>query len=253
MQVQYIGTAYCGWQKQNNSISVQQLLENALEKITGETIVIHGAGRTDAGVHALDQRALFATTSRIPSEKFAHAINSMLPQDIRVQYTEDCPPEWHPRFTPHKKTYQYVIETARVISPFWQPYAWHRFGVLNTEKLKKTATMILGEHNFLGFSAAGSSIKNFRRCISKSSWRQEETRLIYEIEGNGFLYHMVRLLVGTYMEIALDKRSLSDITAILENPSIYKAEWTAPAQGLCLYKIVYEDSPTILDNPPKIV
>ena len=253
MQVQYIGTAYCGWQKQKNSLSIQQVLEEAFEKITGETIVLHGAGRTDAGVHAFDQRAMFQTLTNIPSEKIANALNSLLPPDIRVQYTEESPEGWHPRFTPHKKTYRYTIETAPVISPFYYPYAWHRFGTLDSEKLNQGASLVLGEHDFLGFSAVGSTVKNFRRCLTKSSWKQEDTRLIYEVEGNGFLYHMVRLLVGTFMEIALGRRNLADVTAILENPGLYRAEWTAPARGLCLYKIVYEDSSTILDNLPKIV
>lgn len=253
MQVQYIGTTFCGWQKQKNSISIQQLLEEALQRITGETIVIHGAGRTDAGVHALDQRASFVTASKIPVEKFAHAMNSMLPQEIRVQYTEESPPDWHPRFTAHRKTYRYIIETARIVSPFWQPYVWHRFGVPEVEELHKSADLILGEHDFTGFCASGSSVKNHIRCITKSSWSQEDTRLIYEIEGNGFLYHMVRLLVGIYMEIALKKKSPEDLLKILHEPSLYRAEWLAPAQGLCLYKIVYEDSTTILDNLPKVV
>lgn len=253
MQVQYKGTAYCGWQKQKNSLSIQQVLEDTVKTITGETIVLHGAGRTDAGVHALDQRAMFQTATNIPSEKIANALNSLLPPDIRVQYTEECPEGWHPRFTPHKKTYRYTIETAPVISPFHYPYAWHRFGALDVEKLHQGARLVLGKHDFQGFSATGSSVKNYRRCLTKSSWWQEDTRLVYEVEGNGFLYHMVRLLVGTFMEIALEKRNLTDLTAILENSSQYRAEWTAPAWGLCLYKIVYEDSSTILDNPSKIV
>lgn len=253
MQVQYIGTSYCGWQRQKNSISIQQLLEEALKQITGEAIVIHGAGRTDAGVHALDQRASFLTLSKIPVEKFAYAMNSMLPPDVRVQYTEESPPGWHPRFTPHKKTYRYMIETARVVSPFCHPYVWHRFGEVNFDKLQESAKLILGEHDFQGFCASGSSVKNYQRCITKSSWSQEGTRLIYEIEGNGFLYHMVRLLVGIFMEIALMKKEPEDLLRILQQPSLYRAEWLSPAQGLCLYKIVYEDSSTILDNLPKVV
>lgn len=253
LRLQYIGTQYSGWQRQKNSTSIQQLLENAVLRITGEDAVVHGAGRTDAGVHAFDQHAMFRTSSNLTIERFATALNSQLPPDIRIFSALEENPTWHPRFTKHLKTYRYIIDTDTIVSPFWRPYVWQLPLKPNLLLLNQLAEHIIGEHDFRAFCSSNSSVKNHNRVIEQSVWTQEGTRLIYMVKGNGFLYHMVRLLVGSYVEVLLNKKSEQEFLLLLNQPDQNKATLTAPSQGLCLYKIVYEDSSISLDNSYKDV
>ncbi len=247
LNIQYDGSRYHGWQRQPNVLTIQQLIEEAITQLSGESVILNGAGRTDAGVHAMDQWAQFKTESRIPPEKWYPALNSILPGDIRIMHSEMCEPLWHARFVPHQKTYRYTIETAQVVSPFRQAYVWHRRGDLPFVRLQAAAELVLGEHDFSAFCAAHSEVKNKVRRIAASEWRQEETRLIYSITGNGFLYNMVRLLVGFMVEIASGKRELQQMQSFLTAACQSKASFTVPPQGLCLYEIVYEEMPALLD------
>ena len=247
LNIQYEGSRYHGWQRQPNDMTIQQLIEEAITQLSGESTTVCGAGRTDAGVHALNQWANFKTESRIPPEKWYMALNSILPKDIRIMSSEQCEPAWHARFVPHQKTYRYSIETAQVASPFQQAYVWHRYGDLQFASLQAAADLVVGEHDFSAFCAAHSEVKNKVRRVAVSEWQQEETRLIYTITGNGFFYHMVRLLVGFMVEIGSGKREINQMQIYLAKASQSKATFTAPPQGLCLYEIVYEEMPALLD------
>ncbi|MCE5196741.1 MAG: tRNA pseudouridine(38-40) synthase TruA [Negativicutes bacterium] len=247
LNIQYDGSRYHGWQRQANSLTIQQLIEEAITRLSGESVSLCGAGRTDAGVHALNQWANFKTESSIPAEKWSLALNHILPSDIRIMHSEECQPLWHARFVPHQKTYRYTIETAPVASPFRQAYVWHRRGDLQFASLQAAAALVLGEHDFSAFCASHSEVKNKVRRVAVSQWRQEDTRLIYSITGNGFLYNMVRLLVGFMVEIASGKREVQQMQSFLSDACHCKAGFTVPPQGLCLYEIVYEEMPVLLD------
>ena len=243
LQIQYIGSFYSGWQRQQNSQSVQQTIEEALFKLTGDRLVLHAAGRTDAGVHALDQRAIFDTDSKIPVERFKYALNAYLPDDIRIVRSQEVEADWHPRFNKHLKVYRYTVDTAKIVRPFDFPYVWPFKGQLDLTELQILSESIIGTKDFTNFCASGSSVKNKTRTITSSSWKQEGSKYIFEIVGNGFLYHMVRLLVGTQMQVMRKRLTYEDFLKMLNNPlQGPKANLLAPAKGLCLYRIIYEDT-----------
>lgn len=242
LRIQYIGSAYSGWQKQINSTTIQQTIEEAIHELTGEDVILHGAGRTDAGVHALDQYALFLTGSHIPAEGFKFALNSKLPQDIRIMESSLVLNDWHPRFSAHFTSYRYTIETAPIVSPFHAPYVWPLRFVPELNKLNELADKIIGYRDFSCFCSTGSKVENKSRNIVAAFWRQEDTRFYFTIKGNGFLYHMVRLLVGTQIELITGKLTEKEFEGMLNNPfQASPATFCAPARGLCLYQILYED------------
>ncbi len=235
--ISYDGTNYCGFQRQNNVETIQNTVETVLKNITHENIVISGCGRTDAGVHALEYLLTFKTNSSIPVEKFPFAMNSLLPSDIRINKSFECKDEFDGRFSVLKKTYMYLIDNNQIASPFLSKYSWHYRYSLDIEKMKKAAEYLLGEHDFISFMAAGGQVKTTIRTIYSIEITKENGIIKITICGNGFLYNMVRIIVGTLVYVAGGKMLPEDIKSILESKDRTKAGITAPPQGLFMKSV----------------
>lgn len=242
--VQYEGTNYVGWQVQPNGIAVQQMLELALKQLVDEDIRVHGSGRTDSGVHAYAQVAHFDTNAKMPAGKFAIAMNTRLPRDIRVLYSEECSNDFHARFSAKRKQYRYCISLSTHAEVFSRLTCLHIHKGLDVELMNRAAELCLGEHDFGGFMSAGTNIENTTRCIYLSKWTLDGSRLYYDVEGNGFLYNMVRILVGTMLAIGAHERPLEDMQRALSSADRSAAGATAPAHGLMLMRVVYPDFDT---------
>ncbi len=237
--IEYDGSAYCGWQRQINGISIQQKLEEALESIVGEKTTVIGAGRTDAGVHALRQSANFFTKVQIPAEKFPFALNSALPQDIRVVCAIERNGDFHSRFRAKRKTYLYRIYNRRVASPFYLNRAYHYAAEINLAAMQQGSKSLMGVHDFTAMSAAGSQTKSFEREIYDLTVQKTGDVIDMEVTGNGFLYNMVRILAGTLFYCGIGKITPEDIPSILKKKDRTLAGPTLPAEGLYLKEIFY--------------
>ena len=242
--ISYDGTNYVGWQVQPNGVSVQALLEKALFELTGEQIRIGGSGRTDSGVHAKAQVAHFDAEARMAADKFAIALNTHLPPDIRVPYSEECDPTFHARFSAKRKTYTYTVQLGTHADVFHRTTSLHVHYMPDIDAMQKAANSVIGTHDFNAFKCADSSMENTVRTIYRSDWNRNGNLLTYTVEGNGFLYNMVRILVGTMLEIGSGKRSYSDMEKAIESGKRTDAGATAPAHGLCLCRVIYPDFDT---------
>lgn len=240
--VEYDGTNYAGWQRQTNALAVQQVIEEKLEKLTREHIVITGSSRTDAGVHALGQSVHFDTESRIPGDKFAFALNTMLPRDIRIRLSEDISPEFHARFSTKGKRYRYLMYDAPHAGALNRNTHAHIIYPLNVDLMDKAAKTLIGTHDFGAFAASGSIVKDTVRTI----WRADVTRSGHDIEliveGNGFLYNMVRIIAGTLIGIGTEKVAPDAFTRAIETGDRLDLGITAPAHGLTLMEVFYDDA-----------
>jgi len=238
--LEYDGTNYAGWQRQKNALTVQQVVEEALYKLTGEKITVVGAGRTDSGVHARGQVANFFTASRIPAERFCYALNSALPYDIRALESQEVSHEFHARYWAKAKRYRYSICVRPHAPAIARNYYYHVPDVLDVDAMNAAAQYIIGTHDFKAFQSAGSSVRNTVRTVYQARWIWEPPfYLHFEIKGNGFLYNMVRILVGTFIEIGRHRMPESDMKRILESRDRDEAGPTAPAHGLCLEEVYY--------------
>jgi tRNA pseudouridine38-40 synthase len=238
--VQYDGSDFVGWQRQGKGVSVQGLIEEALAKIDGAPVTLHGAGRTDAGVHAVGQVASARVTSPIEDWQLVRALNANLPAAIRVTELTTVPDSFHARFSATAKTYEYRIWNGRTVPPFIRQYAWHIIEPLNLALMQEASRAIPGEHDFAAFRSARSMNHTTVREITGVSWRQgDEQTLVFEIGGKGFLRYMVRSLVGTVVEIGRGQRPVGDIARLLAAPDRSQAGRTAPARGLFLMKVEY--------------
>ena len=238
--VQYDGSDYVGWQRQGKGTSVQGLIEEALERIDGAPVTLHGAGRTDAGVHAIGQVASARVTSPIEDWQLVRALNAHLPNAIRVTELTTVPDEFHARFSATAKTYEYRIWNGRTVPPFIRHYAWHLIEPLNMELMQQASTAIPGEHDFAAFRSARSLNHTTVRAITTAFWRNDgDHALVFEIGGKGFLRYMVRSLVGTVVEVGRGQRPVEDIARLLATPDRSQAGRTAPARGLFLMKVEY--------------
>lgn len=242
--VSYDGTDYVGWQVQPNGVSVQEMLEKALNELTGETIRVEGSGRTDSGVHAMAQVAHFDTEARMTADKFAIAMNMHLPEDIRVLYSEACDPTFHARFSAKNKQYRYTVQLGQHSDVFARKTSLHLHYVPDVATMQKAASCVIGTHDFAAFKCSGSTMERTVRTITKSEWTQSGRFLTYTVEGNGFLYNMVRILVGTMLEIGSGKRPVSDMSLAIDGLDRSLSGATAPAHGLCLTRVVYPDFDT---------
>src|SRR6266487_3346499 len=241
--IAYDGTDFCGWQVQPDAPSIQGTLASAIGRITGEKVLPQGSGRTDAGVHALAQVATFATESVIPAANLQIALNDVLPASIRVLETTEVAAEFHARKSARAKTYRYRIYRGDVCPPFLARYVWHYPYPLDEDAMKAAAALVLGEHDFTSFAAVDperdtAEVNNARRIFC-SQWRREGVELIYEIRGNGFLHHMVRNLVGTFILIGKGSLKATDVPRILKAGDRSAAGATAPASGLYLVSVEY--------------
>lgn len=246
--VEYDGTHYAGWQRQINAMSVQQKLEEALSRLTKTPVTVTGASRTDAGVHALGQTVHFDTTSRIPAEKFSYALNTMLPYDIRVRASMDAAPDFHARFQAKSKIYRYLIHNAPHASAVWRNHRAHVMYDLDVEKMNREVQSVIGTHDFAPFAASGSVVKDTVRTIYNARVVRHGEQVMLLVHGNGFLYNMVRILAGTLISVGTGKLEEGAIARALSSLSRLDLGVTAPAHGLTLMRIFYDedaDSPEI--------
>ncbi|MBO7385137.1 MAG: tRNA pseudouridine(38-40) synthase TruA [Clostridia bacterium] len=240
--LEYDGTNYSGWQRQENAVSVQQRLEESLRRLTGESLLtVTGASRTDAGVHALGQHAHFDTDSRIPGDKFSFALNTMLPDDIRVVSSEDADPSFHARFSAAGKEYRYLFYSARHASALYRNLCWHVIYPLDADKMSREAQSIIGTHDFASFAASGSVVKDTHRTIDSVSVTQRPPFIELRVHGNGFLYNMVRILAGTLAGVGSGKLPEGAIQRALEHTDRLMLGVTAPPQGLTLMRVDYSE------------
>lgn len=237
LTIEYIGTNFYGWQKQERFNTVQASIEDAIKKITGKESELIASGRTDAGVHALGQVANFYTDTSIPPERLKHALNSNLCDDIRIIESISVDDTFHSRFEAKKKTYLYRIQTGEVRRAFEKNRSYFVRGDLDIECMKKQAIFILGKHDFSAFKSEGSSVKKFVRTIYDIELKQYGDVIEMEITGSGFLYNMVRIIAGTLIEAG--KGRDINVKKILESKSREFAGPTAPAMGLYLKKVIY--------------
>lgn len=243
--VEYDGTEYVGWQLQANGSSVQGMLEKELSALTHENVRVHGSGRTDSGVHALAQVVHFDTDCRIPAEKIPYALNVNLPDDIRVKYGDEPQrQDFHARFDVRRKHYRYTVYRAKHASAFSSKYALHNYRELDVEKMQRAASHILGEHDFAAFKSEGVELRSTVRTMYHSGWTLDGDYLYYDVCGSGFMYNMVRILVGTMLEIGRGHIDEDSIKTALLSCDRRSAGATAPCHGLMMTRVEYDDFDT---------
>jgi tRNA pseudouridine38-40 synthase len=235
----YDGTRFVGWQKQAGGESIQGLLEGAMSRLEGAPVTVHGAGRTDAGVHAESQVASARVTLAHDAATIVRALNAILPPDVRVNAVEDVAADFHARFSAREKAYRYRIANVAVMSPFVRAYAWHVPEPLDLAAMRDAAAAVVGTHDFAAFQSAGSDVATTERTVTRSEFVDRDGLLAYEIAGTGFLRHMVRAIVGTLVEVGRGRRPSTDVQAVLAGRSRREAGATAPAHGLTLVKVEY--------------
>lgn len=240
LKISYDGTNYAGWQRQPNEPTVQEEIERSLSAVAKTPITLHGSGRTDAGVHALGQVAHFSTDLRMDAEKFALAANAGLPYDIRVLESWEADLDFHARYSAKRKRYRYTIRNTTVASALYGRYEWHLHSPLCVEKMEEAAAYFVGTHEFSAFTGAGCKITERTRQITQSVLYPKDNCLCYEIEGNGFLYNMVRIITGTLVDIGYGRFSPQYVQELLETGDRAKGGQTAPAKGLCLVSVQYD-------------
>ena len=237
--VAYDGTNYSGWQIQPNGITIQGVLNDALSDLLGEKIEIRGASRTDAGVHALGNVAVFDTNTRIPGEKISYALNQRLPEDIRIQLSEEVEPDFHPRYCDSEKTYEYRILNRKFPVPTERLYSYFYHYKLDIEKMREATSYLIGRHDFASFCGTGAQVKSTVRTITGIDvWRDGDIVTI-RVKGEGFLYNMVRIIAGTLIRVGGGFIEPQQIKKILEAKDRTLAGETARPEGLTLIGIRY--------------
>lgn len=259
LTVAYDGTGFVGWQRQASGVSIQGLLEDALSALDGRDVTVMGAGRTDAGVHAVGQAAGVTIVRDIDAASLVRAINARLPETVRVTGAVEVSPTFHARFNARTKTYRYRIWNAEVMSPFERAYAWHVASpALDLAAMAAGAALLVGRHDFAAYQAAGAETHTTERTVLDSRFTSDEPRhgpdaesaglLAYEIRGTGFLRHMVRNIVGSLVEVGRGRRPPDWIGEVLASRERARAGPTAPAEGLCLVSVDYDYNGLL---PPK--
>jgi tRNA pseudouridine38-40 synthase len=241
LTVGYDGTGYSGWQRQINAPSVQRRLEDALGRLTGETICVTGASRTDAGVHAAGQVAHFDTHSKIPGDKFCFALNTMLPSDIRVSASGDAPEGFHARFSACGKLYRYLIHNHAHASAIGRNTHAHVIRPLDALAMHEEALSAIGTHDFAAFAASGSIVKDTVRTVFEARVMRSENEVELLVRGDGFLYNMVRILAGTLIAVGSQKLAPGAIARAIDSGCRLDLGPTAPAHGLTLMKVYYPE------------
>lgn len=237
--IAYDGTNYCGWQIQINGITVEEVLNKTISELTGEEIAVIGASRTDSGVHALGNVAVFDTESKIPAEKFSFALNQRLPNDIRIQESCEVAPDFHPRYCDTRKTYEYKILNRKFAVPTERLYSHFFYYPLDIEKMQRAADYLVGEHDFKSFCTPRTQVENTVRTIYYLDIRKEGDMITIRINGNGFLYNMVRIIVGTLIKVGTGFYPPEHVKEILDAKDRQVAGPKAEACGLTLVEIEY--------------
>ena len=237
--VEYDGTNYAGWQRQKNAIAVQEIIEKAIAAITLENNEVIGSSRTDTGVHARGYALNFFTNCKISGERFREAINSKLPMDVVTIRSEEVPMNFHARYSSKGKRYSYAILNRIQPPAIGRNYVYHHKGELNHEAMQKAAQYFIGTHDFAAFRNTGSSVQTSVRTITMSEITRVEDTVKYSVAGDGFLYNMVRIMVGTLIEVGSGKISPEQIPDIILSKDRRKSGKSSPASGLCLEEVYY--------------
>lgn len=240
MVLQYDGTRYQGWQRlDNNRKTVQGTLEQVLSQLLQQPVQVHGSGRTDAGVHALGQVASFHAETTLPAAAMLQKLRAALPEDIGVSTLSEAAPRFHARLNASSKTYCYRLWNASEPCVFERRYVYPSRKHYDLEKMQQAAQLFLGEHDFMGFCANKHMKKSTVRCIERFTVEQVGPEIRFTVSGDGFLYYMVRIMVGTLLEIGEGKRPMESIPEIFASRDRAQAGETAPARGLCLMEVRY--------------
>ncbi|HYF93570.1 MAG TPA: tRNA pseudouridine(38-40) synthase TruA [Symbiobacteriaceae bacterium] len=245
LTLQYDGTRYAGFQRQPNGVTIQEKLENALRRTTGDEALKIGAaaGRTDAGVHARGQVVHFLAEARIPVDRWPYALNQHLPEDVVVVAAELAPADFHARYWALSKRYRYTIEHAPFQSPMSRLYAHHWAKELNFDLMLRAAALIEGEHDFAAFRSTGGAAKTSVRTVSRLTVTRHAPYIWIDITADGFLYNMVRIIAGTLLEAGAGRRTLDAVQGALRTGQRSLAGKTLPAHGLCLEEVIYGNGP----------
>lgn len=236
LTVAYDGTNYCGWQIQPNGVTIEGVLNASLSTLLHEEITVIGASRTDSGVHALCNVAVFDTFSPIPGEKLSYALNQRLPEDIRVVASKEVDVTFHPRHCESRKTYEYHIVNAPFPNPMKRLYCYFTYVPCNIVAMQEAAQYLVGEHDFKSFCTTGAQVESTVRTITELQVFAQEDEIIIRVAGTGFLYNMVRIIAGTLLEVGYGRRSAAELPAVLAARDRQAAGPTAPAHGLRLVK-----------------
>lgn len=239
LTVAYDGTAYCGWQIQPGVVTIESELNRCLSDLMREEIQVIGASRTDSGVHAMGNVAVFDTTARMPGEKVSYALNQRLPEDIRIQKSEEVPPDWHPRHQNSRKTYEYRIYRGEFPMPVKRLYSLFTYHKLDVQAMQQAAAYFVGEQDFKSFCQVGAQVESTVRTIYDLTVEEQGAELVIRVTGNGFLYNMVRIIAGTLLEVGQGKKAPEDIPGIIAAKNRQAAGPTAPPQGLMLIGYQY--------------
>lgn len=240
--IEYDGTRYAGWQIQPNGVAVQQVIESALANVLGNPVRLRSSGRTDAGVHALGMVAMCTTNSTIPVRGIQASVNKLLPDDIVVQSISEIDREFNPIKEARRKQYQYTIYNGLIRSPLMRHFSWHVREKLDISAMRRASAFFVGEHDFGAFRASNSDAKTSVRTIMSVQIQAQNNIIQIDIVGSGFLKNMVRIMTGTLVDIGRGHYSPEHILALLENKDRKKAGVTAPACGLCLLRVDYDES-----------
>lgn len=237
--VQYDGTAYHGFQRQPGLLTIQLELEQALSSLLDENVTIAGAGRTDAGVHAHGQTVTFDTKGSIPTERIVPALNGLLSDAVVVTDAREVPEDFHPRYSAVGKHYRYRILNRPLPSPFAVRYAWHLEWSLDSDLMCEAAAMLIGRHDFAGFSSAGSAVQSTVRDLRRLEIGRDKDVLEIDAEADGFLYMMMRRIVGALVDVGAGRFSVEDVERILQTGDRCRCRTVAPPQGLSLMEVIY--------------
>lgn len=241
LKIAYDGTNYCGWQIQPNEVTVEGVINQTLSELLDEDVEVIGASRTDSGVHADGNYCVFETDTKIPAEKIAYAMNQRLPEDVVVVKSDEVDSDWHPRYQDSTKTYEYRIVNREMPDPIRRLYSYFTYSDLDVSAMKEAAKYLVGEHDFASFCSAGSQVESTVRTIYSLDVTQIGDEIVITVQGNGFLYNMVRIIAGTLLEVGEGKIEPSDMAKILESKDREQAGKTAVAKGLKLVEIKYEN------------
>jgi tRNA pseudouridine38-40 synthase len=237
--IEYDGTGFAGWQRQDGQRTVQGCLEQAFEKMVGQPVVVRGAGRTDAGVHALGQVASVEVVSRIPSLGFLRGLNTHLPPEIAILDLADAPAGFDARHDARGKIYRYEVWNHPVRSPHHARWSWHVYDPLDTHAMREAAAVLVGEHDFRAFRSSDCDRLNTVRILRRVDVRRDGARLTLEVEGTAFLRNMVRILAGTLVDVGRGKLTAAKVQALLASGDRTQGGVTAPAHGLTLVRVIY--------------